>query len=64
MPDFELRHRGRRVAEFIADVDPDDETACVELLERIARQEHINVKQAVLRTWVGRYRRQREYRAT
>lgn len=64
MPDFELRHRGRTVTRFVADVDPDDETECVELLERIARQEHINVKQAVLRTWVGRYRRQREYRTT
>lgn len=64
MPDFELRHRGRRVVEFVADVDPDDVTACVELLLHVARQEHVTARQAVLRTWVGRYRRQRDYRIT
>jgi hypothetical protein len=62
MPDFELRHRGRRVTQFVADVNPEDEEACVELLERIADEQRINPKQAVLRTWVGRHRYQRDYR--
>jgi len=62
MPDFELRHRGRTVTRFVADVDPDDETECVELLERTAAEQRINPKQAVLRTWVGRHRYPRDYR--
>jgi hypothetical protein len=55
--------RGRRVVErFLSDIDPDDESECIALLRRRARELAKPVEELTLRTWAAK-RRRREYRA-
>lgn len=64
MADFELWVNGaKRTPRFKANVDPADEDECVALLRKTAKAEGFDPDRAVLRTWVGRHRKQAEYRA-
>ncbi len=64
MSQVEIRLRGRRLEQFDADVDPEDEITCVALLRRRAVELRRPVGQLTLRIWPDRRPgRRREYRA-
>jgi hypothetical protein len=64
MPEYELRVDGRRVGDrFTSDVDPRDEPLVIALLRATARRHRVNPARAELRTWVGKHRRSRSFRA-
>jgi hypothetical protein len=55
--EIEIRHKGRQVERFSADVDPRDEIECVALLRRRARELRLPLERLSLVVWAPRVKR-------